>query len=149
MLIQRSVWPSTTSSTISTFGASGSCGRAETAPRDRAVRRRRGLGRFGTGTSRLVAQHRFTPPTSLPGQRTANPRVAYGSAGIDAMVRRYIAGHIQRGGGTGPMKPRQPPGRGMHFARRERCQFLTDVAGGSSANLRHEPAEVFSWELAI
>src|SRR3954454_25370116 len=57
MLIQRSAWPSRTSSTISTLGASGSGGRAETAPRDRAVRRRRGLGRFGTGTSGLVAQH--------------------------------------------------------------------------------------------
>src|SRR4051794_41841052 len=57
MLIQRSRWPSRTSSTISTLGASGSCGRATTPPRDRAVRRRRGLGRFGTGTSRLVGQH--------------------------------------------------------------------------------------------
>src|SRR4051794_22917410 len=41
-----------------------------------------------------------------------------------------IAGHIQRGGGTGPVKPRQPPAARKH-ARRERCQFLTDVAGGS------------------
>src|SRR5436190_18450811 len=34
-----------------------------------------------------------------------------------------IAGHIQRGGGTGPMKPRQPPSQ----SRTGGCQCLRDV----------------------
>src|SRR5919199_3055832 len=110
MLIQRRWRPSRTSSTTSTLGASGSCGRATTPPRDRAVRRRRGLGRFGTGTSRLVAQHLGIPLHSevyLRGRRDRSRRLrAVGDrwyGGLD------IAGHIQRGGGTGPVKPRQPP----------------------------------------
>src|SRR3954471_18675445 len=126
MLIHRRVWPSRTSSTISTLGASGSCGRAPTAPRDRAVRRRRGLGRFGTGTSRLVAQHGFAPHWILPVRRTDPSTRAFRSVAADWYGGRHIAGHIQRGGGTGPAKPRQPP----TAKRRERCQFLTDVAGG-------------------
>src|SRR5919199_1515841 len=129
MLIQRSGRPSRTSSTISTFGASGSCGRATTPPRDRAVRRRRGLGRFGTGTSRLVAQHGIrSTKQSTCAVGAIGPR-GFQAGGDRWYGGRHIAGHIQRGGGTGPVKPRQPPA--AHAARRERCQFLTDVAGGS------------------
>src|SRR3954469_22655088 len=109
MLIHRSERPSTLASAISTLGASGSWGRATTAPRDRAVRRRRGLGRFGTGTSRLVAQHgshSTTDSTRVP-DRSVHP--GFRSVGAGWYGGRHIAGHIQRGGGTGPMKPRQPP----------------------------------------
>src|SRR5665648_116196 len=41
----------------STFGVSGS-GAAPTSPRERPERRRRGFGRLGMGTSRLVGHHR-------------------------------------------------------------------------------------------
>src|SRR5919202_1209315 len=103
MLIQRSERPSAVASAISTLGASGSWGRATTAPRDRAVRRRRGLGRFGTGTSRLVAHHGHirSRAKSTCRMTPARPPGCY--------APRHIAGHIQRGGGTGPLKPRQPP----------------------------------------
>src|ERR1035437_8783244 len=57
----------------------------------------------------------------------------------------HIAARITRGGGTGPLKPRQPPAR-------ERCQFhqapttsLGDVEAAVSLDLRPQtPAEAFS-----
>ena len=73
-------------------------------PRDRAVRRRRGFGRFGIGTSRLVGQHRG----SLRADCTCAGGLALASGTSLAIVPAHIAGHIQRGGGTGPLKPRQP-----------------------------------------
>src|SRR5919204_2941921 len=53
--------------------------------------------------------------------------------------------HIERGGGTGPMKPRQPP-RGLAVA--GRCQFqqvesLGDVSWSPSGPLLADQAEVF------
>src|SRR3954451_13433445 len=146
MLIHRSVWPSRTSSTISTLGASGSCGRAPTAPRDRAVRRRRGLGRFGTGTSRLVAQHEVhstTDSTRVP-DRSVHP--GFRSVGAGWYGGRHIAGHIQRGGGTGPMKPRQPP-----TAHAVGTVPIPDRCGRRLPdNLRHGTGGgFFTWELRI
>src|SRR6476469_8671348 len=104
-------------SIVSTFGVSGSGGRAML-PRDRAVRRRRGFGRFGIGTSRLVGQHRGSLRCELYLRRWT--WLASGTS--LAIVPAHIAGHIQRGGGTGPLKPRQP----FRKRRRERkrCQFL-------------------------
>src|SRR3954463_3706584 len=105
MLIQRSDWPSPeANSTTSTLGRSGSDGRVTTPPRVRAVRLRRGLGRLGMGTSRLGG-HRRQHENSLWNAvylRLAVSRTV-------AKVIDHIAGHIQRGGGTGPLKPRQPP----------------------------------------
>src|SRR5205807_9488177 len=87
-------------STVSTWGVSGSAGRETTSPRARADRPKRGLGRLGIGTSRVVA-HRFAPGPSVPAFRLA-------SAVPLAILPRHIVVRIQRGGGTGPMKPRQP-----------------------------------------
>src|SRR6185503_16217503 len=94
MLIQRR--PS--ASMISTFGVSGAGGAAATSPRVRVQRRSLGFGTLGMGTSGLVASH-GNRDRSLPSTPGGN-------------LPRYIAGRIQRGGGTGPMKPRQPPRKG-------------------------------------
>src|SRR4051812_19996115 len=88
MLIQRRP----PASISSTFGVSGASGGPTEGPRPRAPRRRR--GRFGIGTSRLVGQ----------GHVQASIRLQE-----SVSLPKYIAGHIQRGGGTGPTKPRQPP----------------------------------------
>src|SRR5215208_5982284 len=99
MLIQRRPG----ASTISTRGSSRSGARSAT--RDRAARRPKGdRGRLGMArTERLVGrrQHHVkdsTRPADLPAQ----------AADSVATIRRYIAVRIQRGGGTGPLKPRQP-----------------------------------------
>src|SRR5205085_4849982 len=85
MLIQRRASCSTTS----TAGVSGS-GVATTSPRVRAERPKRGLGKLGTGTEGVVGRHRC-------------------SARKQVYLRLvYTRPRIQRGGGTGPVKPRQP-----------------------------------------
>src|SRR5437868_11750452 len=66
------------------------------------------------------------------------------------ILARHIAVRIKRGGGTGPMKPRQPPAR-------ERCQFhqapttgLGDVDMVASSGLRPQtPAEVFIYAARV
>src|SRR3954466_4316619 len=104
MLIQRRP----VASMISTRGVSGSGGNGTTAPLARAALRRRGLGSEGIGTERVVGQrHKGSPRKTV----------------YLLLFFRDIAGHIQRGGGTGPMKPRQPPSQ----SRTGRCQFLRDV----------------------
>src|SRR3954451_15716065 len=93
MLIQRR--PST--STTSTFGVSGCSTGATTSPRVRDQRRSLGFGTLGMGTSGLVGTHGLK-------------RILASTARDN--LPHDIAGHIQRGGGTGPMKPRQPPDEG-------------------------------------
>ena len=121
---------------ISTRGASGSGGNGTTAPRARAALRRRGLGSEGIGTERVVGQRHegFASKWSVP----------------LAILPRDIAGHIQRGGGTGPMKPRQPPSHSTG-----RCQFLRDVwrvsprpHGGRRRHERENPNGCFSAHLS-
>src|SRR3954449_347356 len=89
MLIQRRPG----ASTISTRGSSES-GVASTTARER---RPNGLrGRLGMPeTERLVGRRHQAWKFIGPGQ-------------VFATLTDYIAGRIQRGGGTGPMKPRQP-----------------------------------------
>src|SRR5918994_2880204 len=117
MLIQRSAWPSAGApSMISTFGRSGSAGRPTTAPRDRAARRKRGLGRLGIGTSRLVDHEiRSNHHATLP----------------------------HRHSWTHPEGWRDWPYEAPATSRlRERCQFLRDVAEASRASATKNPAEV-------
>ena len=77
--------------------------------------------------------------------RHADPSIGHGPARRlatcrgPARVPRHIAGHIQRGGGTGPMKPRQPLA-----AQATRTVPIPERCGRRTpADLRHAPAEVF------
>src|SRR3954468_22711625 len=98
MLIQRRPG----ASTISTRGSSES-GVASTTARER---RPNGLrGRLGMPETERLVGRRHKAPNSI------------GRGQVFATLPDYIAGRIQRGGGTGPMKPRQPgpvasPGQG-------------------------------------
>ena len=98
-------------------------------PRDRAVRRRRGLGRFGTGTSRVVVQHEIRSTL----ESTSAPDISPSNTGFRSAV---AAGMVPTHSWTHPEGWRDWPDetpatarRGKHA--RERCQFLKDVAGGS------------------
>src|SRR3954447_21362004 len=149
MLIHRSVWPSRTSSTISTLGASGSCGRAPTAPRDRAVRRRRGLGRFGTGTSRLVAQHEVHSTLDSTWASDISVQTGFRSVGRGWYGCASHSWTHPEGWRDWPYETPATARHGKHCVR-ERCQFLTDVAGGFQTNPPPTNRRMFfSWELPI
>src|ERR671924_2409038 len=89
MLIQRR--PSC--STTSTFGSVGATARAAST-RARAERLRRGFGRLGIGSERVV-QHVHYPRFYFRGLVSCGAYIAVASRGVE---------------GHGPMKPRQPLG---------------------------------------
>src|SRR3954464_14818806 len=105
MLIQRS--PS--ASTTSTFGVSGSTTCAMPSVRERAARRRGGRGSLGMATEGLVDGRDHGEAQSTG--RASGFRRKQGACSLESGCYGSgdIAVHVQRGGGTGPMKPRQPP----------------------------------------
>src|SRR6202165_768524 len=64
------------------------------------------------------------------------PRGPLAFAGMVARISLRIAGHIQRGEGTGPMKPRQPPS-----VTTGRCQFQRDVWRASCSSPHRDTAK--------
>src|SRR5215217_1876470 len=110
MLIQRRLG----ASTVSTPDSSSS-GTRESAARVRAPRRPNGLlGRLGMAeTERVVGrkQHHALNSTRTPEFRHPVD-YALRNAEAFATVAPHIAVRIKRGGGIGPVKPRQPSGRG-------------------------------------
>src|SRR3954470_12568756 len=128
MLIQRR--PSL--STTSTLGVSGSATCAMPSVRERAARRRGGGGSLGMATEGLVdgRDHDDTQSTGRHGG--GRHKVAACSLKSGCYRSDHIAVHVQRGGGTGPMKPRQPP------LRREGANSWRRVAREAPL-LRHTP----------
>src|SRR4051794_8468474 len=105
MLIHRR--PS--ASTMSTLGVSGSTTCAMPSARERAARRRGGRGSLGMTTEGLIdgRDHNTLESTGRHGGDA--PLMAACSLKSPCYRSDHIAVHVQRGGGTGPMKPRQPP----------------------------------------
>src|SRR3954465_1748473 len=134
MLIQRR----SSSSTISTRGSAGPWG--STTPRARAARRKRGLGRLGIG-SKWVVQHGISQSCRKP----SLPSRYGGEFGFGRCIPAWlslfcgadITARIERGGGNGPLKPRQPPSHAK--ARRGKVPIPSDhgpedVTGSASAS---------------
>src|SRR4029077_16029597 len=119
-------------STISTRGASGSAAPTAT-PRAREDRRKRGLGREGMlRTERVVGQGHLDAHCT-------------GATSVDRLLATRHSWHIQRGGGTGPMKPRQPPHRPPR-GRRGKVPIPEDVWRESTRTISAAPITAEGFE---
>src|SRR6185369_17498555 len=99
---------------------------------ERAARRRGGRGSLGMATEGLVDGRDHGNTQSIGRPSGEAPKTAACSLKTGCYGSEHIAVHVQRGGGTGPMKPRQPP------LRREGANSWRRVAQEAPL-LRHTP----------
>src|SRR5919106_3014010 len=113
------------------------------------LRRRRGRGKLGAprGPSQPgLREVRHRSCSSHTRRRTSAASKTTGPCARERERLVYCAAtyrHIERGGGTGPKKPRQPPRKGKG-ANSSRWICLEDVSESPNRTSAHSPAEVFS-----